>query len=113
MIDLTNQTWQVDQRADRMGVRLQGPRLDYQGPGLISSGIPLGAVQVPPDGQPIVLLQDRQTIGGYPRIGALTPLAVARLAQCAPGQSLRLYTIGQEAARQQTLYWLQRLQQRL
>jgi len=65
---------------------------------------------VPPDGQPIILLQDRQTIGGYPRIGALTPLAVARLAQCAPGQRVRLQTIGQEAARQQTLLWLQRLQ---
>ncbi len=53
---------------------------------MISEGIPLGAVQVPPDGQPIVLLNDRQTIGGYPRLGALTPLALARLAQCLPGR---------------------------
>ena len=87
---LFNQPWQVDSRADRMGVRLLGPALHYQGPAMISEGIPLGAVQVPPDGQPIVLLNDRQTIGGYPRLGALTPLAVARLAQCLPGAELRL-----------------------
>ncbi|SDU32332.1 5-oxoprolinase subunit C family protein [Halopseudomonas salegens] len=110
---LVNQAWQVDRRADRMGARLSGPRLDYQGPGLVSTGIPLGAIQVPPDGQPIILLQDRQTIGGYPRIGALTPLAVARLAQCSPGQMLHLRTIGQEAALQQTLHWLYKLQQQL
>ena len=56
------------------------------------------AVQVPPDGQPIVLLNDRQTIGGYPRLGALAPLALARLAQCLPGQRVRLLPTVQEAA---------------
>ena len=45
---------------------------------------------MPPDGQPIALLNDRQTIGGYPRLGTLTPLACARLAQCAPGQEVHL-----------------------
>ena len=110
---LVNQRWQVDQRADRMGVRLLGPRLQYQGPGLISTGIPLGSIQVPPDGQPLILLQDRQTIGGYPRIGALTPLAVARLAQCAPGQGLQLRPMGQQAAERQGRGWLAKLQQPL
>ncbi|WP_412176347.1 biotin-dependent carboxyltransferase family protein [Halomonas sp. HP20-15] len=84
-----NQDWLVDERADRMGVRLIGTPLDCALDSMISEGIALGAVQVPPDGQPIVLLNDRQTIGGYPRLGALTPLACARLAQCAPGQSIR------------------------
>lgn len=79
-----NQAWRVDQRADRMGVRLNGPLLRCPIDNMISEGIGLGAVQVPPDGQPIVLLNDRQTIGGYPRLGALTPLACARLAQCPP-----------------------------
>jgi allophanate hydrolase subunit 2 len=78
--------WTLDSRADRMGIRLLGTALQYQGRPMISEGIPLGAVQVPPDGQPIVLLNDRQTIGGYPRLGALTPLALARLAQCSPGR---------------------------
>ncbi|WP_108445215.1 biotin-dependent carboxyltransferase family protein [Halomonas denitrificans] len=85
-----NAAWRVDARADRMGVRLRGPALNCRLPGLISEGIALGAVQVPPDGQPIALLNDRQTIGGYPRLGTLTPLACARLAQCAPGQEVQL-----------------------
>lgn len=84
--DAFNSAWTLDTRADRMGIRLLGPALVYQGAPMISEGIPLGAIQVPPDGQPIVLLNDRQTIGGYPRLGALTPLALARLAQCLPGR---------------------------
>ncbi len=85
-----NAPWRVDDRADRMGVRLVGPTLQCQLGSMVSEGIPLGAVQVPPDGQPIVLMSDRQTIGGYPRLGALTPFAAARLAQCLPGQVVRL-----------------------
>ncbi|MGM0520727.1 MAG: biotin-dependent carboxyltransferase family protein [Pseudomonadota bacterium] len=93
-----NQTWQVDDRADRMGVRLTGPPLACRVTSMISEGIGLGAVQVPPDGQPIALLNDRQTIGGYPRLGALTPLSAARLAQCLPGQEVRLSATSTENA---------------
>ncbi|MEQ4540005.1 biotin-dependent carboxyltransferase [Halomonas desiderata] len=93
-----NLPWRVDDRADRMGVRLVGPKLHCRLGSMISEGIPLGAVQVPPDGQPIVLLNDRQTIGGYPRLGALTPLAAARLAQCLPGQEVRLVATAREHA---------------
>ncbi|WP_075880752.1 biotin-dependent carboxyltransferase family protein [Vreelandella massiliensis] len=93
-----NQAWQVDDRADRMGVRLTGPRLECRVGSMISEGIGLGAVQVPPDGQPIALLNDRQTIGGYPRLGALTPLSAARLAQCLPGQEVRLSATASESA---------------
>lgn len=75
-----------------------GPILHCRLGSMISEGIPLGAVQVPPDGQPIVLLNDRQTIGGYPRLGALTPLAAARLAQCLPGQEVRLVATAREHA---------------
>lgn len=95
-----NTPWQVDQRADRMGVRLTGPELRYLGEGMVSEGIPLGAVQVPADGQPIVLLNDRQTIGGYPRLGALTPLACARLAQCQPGTEVWLTPVAVGQARE-------------
>lgn len=93
-----NAPWRVDDRADRMGVRLAGPPLACRVTSMISEGIGLGAVQVPPDGQPIVLLNDRQTIGGYPRLGALTPLACSRLAQCPPGQEVRLKAVGTERA---------------
>lgn len=85
-----NTSWQVDNRADRMGIRLTGPVLNGTLTGIVSEGIPLGAVQVPPDGQPIVLMNDRQTIGGYPRLGALTPSACASLAQCLPGTQVWL-----------------------
>ncbi|MCU1716275.1 biotin-dependent carboxyltransferase family protein [Pseudomonas sp. 5P_3.1_Bac2] len=107
---LFNQPWQIDSRADRMGVRLLGSPLHYQGPPMISEGIPLGAVQVPPDGQPIVLLNDRQTIGGYPRVGALTPLAVARLAQCLPSATVRFKPLLQDWAWQEQRALWQSLQ---
>ena len=98
LFDAFNSTWTLDSRADRMGMRLLGTPLQYQGPSLISEGIPLGAIQVPPDGQPIVLLNDRQTIGGYPRLGALTPLALAQLAQCMPGAVVRFRAVVQDEA---------------
>lgn len=98
LFDTFNSEWLIDQRADRMGIRLNGPQLQCQRGSMISEGIPLGAVQVPPDGQPIILLNDRQTIGGYPRLGALTPEAVARLAQCLPGQTVHLTPTTQDSA---------------
>ncbi len=112
LFDVFNSTWTIDSRADRMGIRLLGAALQYQGAPMISEGIPLGAVQVPPDGQPIVLLNDRQTIGGYPRLGALTPLALARLAQCLPGAKVRLRPVVQDVAHREHVEYLQRFKDR-
>lgn len=106
LFDAFNSEWLIDQRADRMGIRLNGPQLQCQRGSMISEGIPLGAVQVPPDGQPIILLNDRQTIGGYPRLGALTPQAVARLAQCLPGQTVQLTPTTQDSAQQRQRHLL-------
>ncbi|MDW0358853.1 biotin-dependent carboxyltransferase family protein [Halomonas venusta] len=104
-----NQPWTVDNRADRMGIRLTGQPLHCTLSGVISEGIPLGAVQIPPDGQPIILMNDRQTIGGYPRLGALTPMACALLAQCVPGTEVRLSPVSasqaQIAYRKQLSHW--------
>ncbi|MNT29528.1 KipI antagonist [compost metagenome] len=108
LFDAFNSVWSLDSRADRMGIRLLGAALQYQGKPMISEGIPLGAVQVPPDGQPIVLLNDRQTIGGYPRLGALTPLALARLAQCLPGAQVRLRPVVQDVAHREQIEYLRR-----
>ena len=110
LFDAFNSAWTLDSRADRMGIRLLGTALQYQGKPMISEGIPLGAVQVPPDGQPIVLLNDRQTIGGYPRLGALTPLALARLAQCLPGATVRLRPVVQDVAHREQVEYLRRFQ---
>lgn len=101
LFDVFNCTWTIDQRADRMGIRLLGPALNNSRRSMISEAVPLGAIQVPADGQPIVLLNDRQTIGGYPRLGALTPLAVARLAQCMPGTEVQLKPVALEAAQRE------------
>ncbi|MNG92425.1 KipI antagonist [compost metagenome] len=108
LFEAFNRDWTLDSRADRMGIRLLGPQLVYQGAPMISEGIALGAVQVPPDGQPIVLLNDRQTIGGYPRLGALTPLALAQLAQCMPGAVVRFRAVVQEQAWLEQQEYLQR-----
>ena len=94
-----NQEWRVDTRADRMGIRCTGSELVSHKRAMISEGIPAGAVQVPADGQPICLMNDRQTIGGYPRLGTLTPLARARLAQCPAGHPVFLRACGIGAAR--------------
>ncbi|WP_207286127.1 biotin-dependent carboxyltransferase family protein [Pseudomonas sp. FW300-N2A2] len=112
LFDAFNSAWTLDSRADRMGMRLLGTALQYQGKPMISEGIPLGAVQVPPDGQPIVLLNDRQTIGGYPRLGALTPLALARLAQCLPGATVRLRPVVQDVAHREQVEYLRRFSNR-
>lgn len=98
LFDAFNGSWKIDQRADRMGIRLLGPTLRCERQQMVSEGVPLGAIQVPSDGQPIVLLNDRQTIGGYPRLGALTPSAVAQLAQCLPGTELQLKPMALETA---------------
>lgn len=106
LFDFFNRSWAVDNRSDRMGVRLKGPLLKCAINNMISEGLALGAVQVPPDGQPIVLLNDRQTIGGYPRLGTLTPLSCSRLAQCKPGQKVTFRPIAPERAHLQYLEFL-------
>lgn len=88
----------VSQRADRMGYRLEGPAIECQIEGILSEGICQGAIQIPADGQPIVLLNDRQTIGGYPKIGAALSLDCARLAQQTPGAPVYFTPISQHEA---------------
>jgi biotin-dependent carboxylase-like uncharacterized protein len=77
--------YRVSERCDRMGFRLEGSPIACDIEGILSEGICFGAIQIPPDGQPIVLLNDRQTIGGYPKIGAALSLDASRLSQLVPG----------------------------
>lgn len=76
-----DQSWTVSTSSDRMGARLEGGAIQGLCERMISEGIGLGAIQVPADGQPIILLNDRQTVGGYPKLGAVTPRALDLLAQ--------------------------------
>jgi biotin-dependent carboxylase-like uncharacterized protein len=92
--------YSVDPTSDRMGYRLKGPDITHkEATGIISDGISLGAVQVPPDRQPIVMMADRQTIGGYPKIAAVISADIPLLAQCLPGQStVRFKAVGVDDA---------------
>jgi len=85
---LLTSAYTVTSNIDRMGYRLKGEPVKGEQTGIISEGIALGAVQIPQDGQPIILMRDRQTIGGYPKIGCVFSLDLARLAQCVPGDSV-------------------------
>lgn len=80
--------YSVSDRADRMGYRLTGPEIRSSSDGILSEGICHGAIQIPADGQPIVLLNDRQTIGGYPKIGSMIAQDTARMAQLMPGSKV-------------------------
>jgi biotin-dependent carboxylase-like uncharacterized protein len=84
------QVWQTDARSNRQGLRLQGPALQAMDRSeRISEPVAPGTVQLPPDGQPIVLLVDAQTHGGYPRIGHVIRADIPLLAQMRPGARLR------------------------
>jgi len=88
----------VSERCDRMGYRLEGPAITCDIEGILSEGICFGAIQIPADGQPIVLLNDRQTIGGYPKIGSALSLDAAQLAQLTPGGSVHFAPISPHGA---------------
>ena len=81
-------------QSDRMGARLRGPRIAHtRGHDIISDGIALGAVQVPGDGQPIVLLVDRQSTGGYTKVATVCSFDIARVGQVKPGERLRFTAV--------------------
>ena len=73
--------YKLTPQISRMGYKLQGEPVTPANEGIISEGITFGAVQIPPDGQPIILLKERQTIGGYPKIGSVLPIDCFKLAQ--------------------------------
>jgi biotin-dependent carboxylase-like uncharacterized protein len=82
--------YQMLPQSDRMGARLQGPFIEHtRGHDIISDGVALGGIQVIGEGQPIVLLADRQSTGGYTKIGTVCSFDIARLAQVKPGGRLR------------------------
>ena len=78
----------VTRDADRMGMRLDGPVLEHvRGYNIVSDGIVTGAVQVPGNGLPIILLADHQTTGGYPKLGAVISADIPRLGRLRPGDA--------------------------
>lgn len=83
-------TYTITDQSDRMGYRLKGPSVESKnGTDIISDAIPLGAVQISPSGQPIVLLADRQTTGGYAKIAVVCSFDIPKLVQGRPGDKVR------------------------
>ena len=93
-------SYKVSSESDRMGFRLQGEAIDTGVSGLLSEGIAYGAIQIPADGQPIVLLKDRQTLGGYPKIGSVLPLDSYKLSQCRAGSEVTFKEVSLKEAQQ-------------
>lgn len=85
-----SETYRLSPQSDRQGYRLSGPAVGRNGAGdILSEPMPLGGIQIPPDGQPILLMADRQTTGGYPLVGVLISADIPRAAQLAPGDAAR------------------------
>jgi antagonist of KipI len=103
---LTTATYTVSPQSDRMGYRLTGPKIVRKGSTqFISDSTAMGVLQVPSDGQPILLMADRQTTGGYPKIAVVISADLSLAAQLAPGDSISFIpcaiTQAQTALRQQ------------
>jgi len=96
---LVEDTFHITPQSDRMGYRLTGPHLALRTPKqMLSEAASFGTVQVPSDGQPIVLMADRQTTGGYPKIAQVASVDLPLLAQYAPGQTVRFTRVDLEEA---------------
>ena len=91
--------WNIGAEADRTGIRLDGPQITDLGPEIDSMGIPEGAIQVPPDGRPIVMLADRPVTGGYPVPWVVIAADVGRLARLRPGTDVRFVEVTFDEAR--------------
>jgi antagonist of KipI len=88
--ELVGRSWSVAAGSDRVGLRLEGEPIELTGsPALPSFAVVPGAIQVPPDGKPIILLADAQTTGGYPVIAVAIAADMPRLGQLRPGAEVR------------------------
>jgi biotin-dependent carboxylase-like uncharacterized protein len=98
-----NSPYTLTPATDRMGIRLSGPYLQHArrangtpADNIVSDAIVTGSVQVPPDGQPIVMMVDHQTTGGYPKIATVIQADLPLLAQCLPGNEVRFTALSPE-----------------
>lgn len=93
--------YSISPQSDRMGYRLSGPKIAHKSSAdILSSGIANGSIQVPSHGEPIIMLADRQTVGGYTKIGNVISVDLPLLGQMRPGEKLRFREISTEKAQQ-------------
>ncbi|MED4533007.1 biotin-dependent carboxyltransferase family protein [Metabacillus fastidiosus] len=96
--------FQISPQSDRMGYRLTGHILStIEKIELFSEAVPIGTIQVPPDGNPIILMADRQTTGGYPILGIVASIDIPVLAQMKPGDKIKLKEITLEDAEKELI----------
>jgi 5-oxoprolinase (ATP-hydrolysing) subunit C len=95
-----NSPYTITANADRMGLRLTGAAIQHSAKGynIVSDGIVTGSIQVPGSGEPLILLADRQTTGGYPKIATVISADLPRLAQASPGERLTFERISRDEA---------------
>lgn len=93
-----NTTFTLSNESNSMGAKIDGAKIKSKLEGIISEGISFGAIQVPKDGRPIVLLKQRQTIGGYPKIGSVLSIDCFKLAQSKAGTKIIFEKIEQKEA---------------
>ncbi len=99
--EFVESVYRISPTSDRMGTRLDGAVLKLKEPReMVSQPVVFGSIQVPPSGQPIVLMSERQTIGGYPQIGHVISADLPRIARAWPGTSIRFREVSIEEARQ-------------
>jgi len=93
--------WRVSALSDRMGYRLDGPAITRaHGHDIVSDGTVTGSIQVPGSGRPIILMPDRGTTGGYPKIATVISADLGRVAQTRPGHTIRFRAVTVEEAQQ-------------
>ena len=104
---LINNQFTISQNSDRMGINLIAAQSLPSQPGIISEGISLGAIQLPPSGNPIILLNDRQTQGGYQKIGTVARTDLSLLVQTRPGTPITFSPINIDQATQEWIEFTQ------
>lgn len=98
MARLLETSWTLDPRSDRMGRFIAGTSIASRPGSMVSDGVLPGCIQVPPSGQPIILMRDCQTTGGYPKIATVISADLDRLAQLPPGAEVRFALVARETA---------------
>jgi len=102
--------WKISATSDRMGYRLEGPVIRHlHGHNIVSDGTVNGSIQVPGNGAPIVLMPDRGTSGGYPKIATVISADFGRLAQIPPGRGFRFQAISMAAAQTEARQFAEQL----
>ena len=96
---LVESQYKISLDSDRVGYRLEGPVLEHKDkPDILSDGSPPGAIQIPGNGTPTILMADRGTTGGYAKIGTIISTDISQIAQASPGQTVTFQIVSQEEA---------------